>query len=153
MTAVMKCYETPENAQKIIDQNNYLVYVLVFESENDEESQLMSNVIEKLEKAYDLCKFIRILTESGNSLSEKYNVKKIPTCVIIKNSKMVRFLEGLVPGELTTEVRKLVSTPSVVPYTEQLVNQEPIMVFIKGSPTSPRCGKFFTAKSLALVVK
>ncbi|KAF1741432.1 hypothetical protein MXB_5286 [Myxobolus squamalis] len=88
-------------------------------------SKLMRNVVEKLEKRYEMCKFIRILTNKGNILSEKYGVNKIPTCVLIK---------GFVPGELTSEIRKLNSTPTVEVHSEinyqELVNQAPARQYL-----------------------
>ncbi len=79
-----------------------------------------------------------------SDVTEKYNVNSVPTFVFFQNGKVLDTVEGADPEKVGKIVSKLtqkqVATLSVRERCEQIVNQSPIVLFMKGSPAAPRCG-------------
>lgn len=104
-------------------------------------------------------------------VTEKYPVESVPTVVFIKKGVVVDKLEGVNPAQFTSLVTKYISanapvpSPSSTPSTAAAASEEskedlnarlsklthaaPVMIFIKGTPTEPKCG--FTKKLLAVL--
>jgi Grx4 family monothiol glutaredoxin len=103
--------------------------------------------------------------EEASDISELYNVSMVPHFLFIKNGSVVDTLEGAEPAVLTTKITALLSssnnnetngailqastatttTNSKPAQTLQdrlnaLLSQHPVMLFMKGSKDSPKCG-------------
>lgn len=113
--------------------------------------------------------FFRVEAEVVNQLSRKYDVSIVPTFLLLDERKaIVDRVEGTEASKLTLSVRKLLSMPlkSASSPSEAkdegkveeqqpklkseeeildaklhaLINSAPMMIFMKGSPTEPKCG-------------
>lgn len=98
--------------------------------------------------------------EEASDISELYNVSMVPHFLFVNNGKIVDTLEGAEPAVLTTKTTSLLSsstTNGTVPpprttntngkptqtlqdRLKALLGQHPIMLFMKGSKDSPKCG-------------
>eukprot|EP01012_Entosiphon_sulcatum_P000115 TRINITY_DN100178_c0_g1_i1.p1 TRINITY_DN100178_c0_g1~~TRINITY_DN100178_c0_g1_i1.p1 ORF type:complete len:219 (-),score=47.48 TRINITY_DN100178_c0_g1_i1:37-669(-) len=88
-------------------------------------------------------KYLRVDAEQVPAVAEKYNVESVPFVVLFKGGQV----KGQVAGAKLPEIRALLvgagAQASAVPLEERLkrlVNQSPVMVFMKGQPAAPRCG-------------
>lgn len=96
--------------------------------------------------------------ERAEGLALKYNVDIVPTFLFLKDGKVVDRLAGFNPPELNRLMRKYLDA-SVISSSHQqsqsvasddsnqlevrlkkLINQNDVMVFMKGFPDAPKCG-------------
>jgi len=119
-------------------------------------SQHMKVVFAELVKDYPKLKFIQINADILPSIGEKLGIKAVPHFVFIKNKTVIDELEGANPPELLKRVKSLndkatdptQKTTATVVSAEDDLNERlrklttyaPVMLFIKGTPTEPRCG-------------
>ncbi|XP_034940387.1 glutaredoxin 3 [Chelonus insularis] len=96
-------------------------------------------------------KYATIEAEEIPEVSLKYKVSAVPTIILIKNSKVVDRVDGVNPGELGDKIAKHLKNESCGSSSEnseikleerlkKLINQAPCMLFMKGNPTTPKCG-------------
>lgn len=69
----------------------------------------------------------------------------MPTVIFLKNGKMIEFYAGSDPLSILQSLQRAASIAedAARPLEERLhalVNRHPFMIFIKGTPSSPRCG-------------
>jgi len=99
--------------------------------------------------------YLQIEAEKFPELTEQYPVMSVPTFVVVKGGEIVETLEGASVPKLVKMVGKY-NTSSVKPNLEQkspeekekelntrlgqLTRAAPVMLFMKGSPDTPRCG-------------
>ncbi len=118
-----------------------------------------------LSMKYPEIKFLLVEAEQLPDVSEGFGVTVVPTFFSCLGSQVVERLEGASPVELSNLVKKLHSQDfsSIISSTmaganseavdfeqkrksqlnhriQKLINASPVMLFMKGSPTSPRCG-------------
>eukprot|EP00029_Vermamoeba_vermiformis_P002554 TRINITY_DN12932_c0_g1_i1.p1 TRINITY_DN12932_c0_g1~~TRINITY_DN12932_c0_g1_i1.p1 ORF type:complete len:227 (-),score=75.21 TRINITY_DN12932_c0_g1_i1:68-748(-) len=127
-----------------------------------EPSKQMNTVLGQLASQYANVKFGTVEAEEVDDVTEKYKVESVPTVLFLKHGEVAESVKGSNPPEV---VKKLASfaqsavttgvAQAPAPKTEAskeqlharltaLVNQAPVMAFIKGSPDAPQCG--FSAK-------
>lgn len=113
---------------------------------------------------------LRVEAESDDleDLTEKYNVSAVPHFVFLKDGKEVDSLEGADPKELDAKISKLVealpapatANGGAVKTEEEekealnarlakLIKSDTIVLFMKGSPSEPRCG--FSKKAVGML--
>lgn len=114
----------------------------------------MHGVFSALSKKYPSVHFYTIEAEACPDISEKFGVAVVPTFYSTNNKTLVGKVEGANPADVSKLVKQLVdgstgstveaeepaSTVSLQDRLKQLVSQAPVMLFMKGSPTEPRCG-------------
>ncbi|KAK1794237.1 hypothetical protein P4O66_011131, partial [Electrophorus voltai] len=112
----------------------------------------MNDVMEELAKEHKQTMFIKLEAEAVPGVSEKYEIRSVPTFLFFKGGEKIDRLDGAHAPELTNKVQRLASTgggPAVVggvPKEElnerlrKLISTAPCMLFMKGSPQEPRCG-------------
>lgn len=108
--------------------------------------------------------FISINADNFSNISDLFEVSAVPYFILIKNSTILKELSGADPKEFINSIkelntestqkpeRKTTPQPSE-PTSEQqespeqlnerltkLTNAAPVMLFMKGSPSSPQCG-------------
>lgn len=140
--------------------------VLLFYAEWHEATPAMSDVLQALASSTPDVLFAKVAAESNSALSKQYQVTAVPTFVLLHtNGSVASKMEGathLIPT-LTQAVLRLVNnddhhdntkdapaaTASVgnddddtalTTRLQALIRSAPVMLFIKGSPTAPRCG-------------
>jgi Grx4 family monothiol glutaredoxin len=122
----------------------------------------LHEVVSALSQKFSSIHFMTIEAEAVPELSEKFDVSVVPTFVTLIGSEIVDKLEGANPPEINATVKKLstatassdaagTSTAAVAKSPEeikkelharleQLLRTAPVMLFMKGSPSQPRCG-------------
>ncbi|XP_010219226.1 PREDICTED: glutaredoxin-3-like [Tinamus guttatus] len=115
----------------------------------------MNEVMAALAKEHLQVTFVKLEAEAVPEVSEKYEINSVPTFLFFKNSQKVDRLDGAHAPELTKKVQRHASSTSVSPASndvakedlavrlKKLINAAPCMLFMKGSPKEPRCGKNF----------
>ncbi|KAI8101582.1 hypothetical protein M9434_004914 [Picochlorum sp. BPE23] len=112
----------------------------------------MEPVLQAVEVEYgSALKVVGVEAEKATDVSLRYAVQAVPLCILVWQEKEVERVQGMDPIELQD---KLASRLGASPIAEQgrsqkmslderldmLVNQSPVMLFMKGSPDAPRCG-------------
>jgi len=108
---------------------------------------------------------VRVEAEECPEISDHCSVAVVPLFLFFSRGKEVDRLEGAEPAELTSKFLGLanggtpettaappppasnghapppsVQTPPLKPRLDALVRQQPVMLFMKGSPDAPKCG-------------
>jgi Grx4 family monothiol glutaredoxin len=131
--------------------------------------QMQSSFSALADKYASSITFILIEAEAVPEVSEKFEVSVVPTFLSCVQGNVVEKVEGASPAELNTLVKKLnvldakdfptvqasTSSSSVAPTKvlteeerkaklnarlEKLINAAPVMLFMKGSSSQPKCG-------------
>ncbi|XP_076438272.1 glutaredoxin-3-like [Babylonia areolata] len=110
--------------------------------------------------------FARVAAEDLAEVSQRYEVVAVPTFIFLKDKTQVDRIDGAKAAELTQKVGKHASAVPLkgpVPQAgdppkaqaqdlnsrlKQLINSAPVMLFMKGSPDQPRCGRALTCVQL-----
>ncbi|KAG8551194.1 hypothetical protein GDO81_003997 [Engystomops pustulosus] len=98
--------------------------------------------------------FVKLEAEAVPEVSEKYEISSVPTFLFFKSSQKIDRLDGAHAPELTKRVQRHASSASFpAPSSsapkedlnvrlKRLINAAPCMLFMKGSPQEPRCGRY-----------
>ncbi|BDA45546.1 probable Glutaredoxin-3 [Coccomyxa sp. Obi] len=125
-------------------------------------------VFAELAKEYPNAKFLRVQAEEVSDITDRFDVTVVPYFVLLKQGAVVDKIEGANAAALTQAVQKhFARTPeaaskpqaaaststSSVPANgaattavsseqriKDLMNAQPVMLFMKGTPDVPRCG-------------
>ncbi len=134
----------------------------------------MSLVFQTLSQRYsEKLFFVLLEAESVPSISGKYDVSVVPTFIGLREGVAVWKLEGANPPELGKLVKKFAENPAefapLIPTTQaqptptppapfytddklrELASSAPVMLFMKGSPSSAKCG--FSRKTVEILQK
>lgn len=126
------------------------IAVLHFEAEWADECTLMNTVITELAKEFKHTHFIRVGAEEAAEVTQDYGVEEVPTCIVLKELKVMDKVVGA-DAALLSKVVKFHSTSFVAPVInatpqnlddrlKALISSQPCMLFMKGDPTEPKCG-------------
>jgi Grx4 family monothiol glutaredoxin len=97
-------------------------------------------------------KYIKVEAEKYSNVSEANKVAAVPTFLLFENGKLLNRIEGANPMELTKQVttfaNSIVTTiesktnepEDLKVRLESLLHQAKVMLFMKGSPETPKCG-------------
>lgn len=120
----------------------------------------MCGAIEEMIKLneYKKVKFAKIQAEDFPKISIKDGVSAVPTIIFYKNGKIVDRVDGANTAAMVEITDKHLSrdssavkekSPEILEdRLRRLINQAPCMLFMKGDPTTPRCGFSRTIVSL-----
>ncbi|CAJ0824918.1 16822_t:CDS:2 [Entrophospora sp. SA101] len=111
-----------EEFKQLIEQNKNTPIFLDFWAPWAQPCAQMNDVFAELAKKNTAYKFIKIEAEKFPEISESFEITAVPTFIVIKNGKIVDCIV-----DLNTRIKELINSSSV-------------MVFIKGTPSQPRCG-------------
>ena len=109
--------------------------------------------------------FFRVEAEAAPELSLKFDITMVPTCIILSESnEIIEKIDGVEPARLTQAISSLSSIKSTSPKPDvtaidnaessaaaseettldnrlaKLVRASEVMLFMKGTPATPRCG-------------
>ncbi|CAD7697113.1 unnamed protein product [Ostreobium quekettii] len=111
-----------------------------------EQCKHMDTVLQELCRTYPQTGFVRVEAEEVVDLSEKYSVAVVPLFLFFQSGQLVYRLEGADALALTEKVQEYSGTSTAAPNTEDvekrikvIIDSEPIMLFMKGTPEAPRC--------------
>lgn len=116
----------------------------------------MHGVFSALSSKYTSVKFYTVEAEAHPSISETFGVAVVPTFYAASNGAIIGKVEGANPAELSKLAKSLVEQsettatavatsvevekPDINVRLKNLIATAPVMLFMKGSPTEPRCG-------------
>ena len=114
----------------------------------------LHDIISGLSEKYGTVKFVTVEAEVTPEISEAFSVQMVPSFVALSGNEVIGKVEGANPQEVVRLVKKL--TNSIMPTgaaasstkggynlklkLEQLTHSSPVMLFMKGSPATPKCG-------------
>lgn len=152
MNSIIKL-QKPEDLEKLLANNAGHLVVLFFSAEWSEESKLMSDVVVEMLKSSQInqsTRFIQLDAEQFEDISLNYAVEAVPTFVFLRNKDILQRVVGADAVTLRKQVEQasqvaqtFVATnvkPDLNTRLENLINQAPVVLFMKGSPQEPRCG-------------
>ncbi|KAJ3376903.1 Glutaredoxin 3 [Entophlyctis sp. JEL0112] len=129
-----------------------------------EQCKDMNEVFDELSNKFPKLLFVKIEAEEFPEISESLEIAAVPTFLVLKDGKVVERIEGANAPLLTSTAEKYAkvvesqkissSAPSApsAPASEQLtkeqlnarlkalINSNKVMLFMKGTPSEPRCG-------------
>ncbi|XP_043521029.1 glutaredoxin 3 [Frieseomelitta varia] len=118
----------------------------------DQCSQI-NDVIEEMSKLaeYKRVKFAKIEAEKLPDLSLKVGISAVPTIILIRNDTILDRIDGADPSAIAQKIKRHLSNNDISidackpkekleERLKKLINQASCMLFMKGSPTNPRCG-------------
>ncbi|KAF9115486.1 Glutaredoxin 3 [Mortierella sp. AM989] len=151
----------------IFDAKSSTVYALNFWASWAPPCTQMNEVFEELAAKNSAIKFIKIEAEGFPDISEEYEIAAVPSFVIVKKGEVVDRVEGANAPELSKTIAKyskstsypsqssaavgngsaspsVAAPPTLSPEEmnarlKELTSSSSVMIFIKGTPTAPRC--------------
>ncbi|XP_035218192.1 glutaredoxin-3-like isoform X3 [Stegodyphus dumicola] len=123
--------------------------VLYFYVDNSAECNQMTDVVTELSKSeeYKSVLLIKIDASKCEDISKKYDVSSVPHFVFLLNQVPIDRLIGanapMFSKKLKEHLKKCGNeSPEEVlnARLQKLINKAPVMLFMKGSPSVPRCG-------------
>ncbi|KAK4288964.1 hypothetical protein Pmani_038041 [Petrolisthes manimaculis] len=136
--------------------------VVHFSAEWAEQCEQMNRVIDELIKQPELKEvtFVRVCAEDLSEVSLRYNIRAVPTCVLVRQGEEVDRVQGANAAALTTAVKKQAAKTSLISISpagntvstgntdssdldarlKRLVCASKCVLFMKGTPDAPRCG-------------
>ncbi|KAL0491821.1 glutaredoxin [Acrasis kona] len=115
----------------------------------------MDKFLVQLKSKFTNVNVFRVEAEALSDITEKYSVAAVPAFLFLHNKGTVDSkLEGANPAEIAKRFEKVSNTgkllqDKITPSATQenidekikrLINQSPVQIFIKGTPTAPQCG-------------
>jgi len=99
----------------------------------------------------DSLQILRVEAENLSDITEKYGVEAVPAFLFFHNDKLSAKIEGANPPLVAKQIQSLLSatnkqsssTPIHTSHAvdlNALTNRSKIMLFMKGSPSAPKCG-------------
>jgi len=139
-----------DSFKQIMRKAQHQLSVLHFEAEWAPECKHMNDVLTELAKEYVHIIFVRVSAEDVENVSQSYSIECVPTCLILKELKVIDKVEGADAAQLSKAIKFHASsfTAPVINPTfnnledrlKSLINSQPCMLFMKGAPSEPRCG-------------
>ena len=139
--------------------------VVHFAAEWAEPCAHMAAVLDDLAAEHEpALRFVHVDADACPELCESYNIETVPTFVFLHGARETERLAGADAAALTLKVRQnaltakihtdtpIVSAMAELPLKERLrklTRASPVMLFMKGDRTTPRCG--FSRKMVALL--
>ncbi|XP_050535485.1 glutaredoxin 3 [Daktulosphaira vitifoliae] len=113
--------------------------------------QHMNGILDDLAVEYKNIKFGKCLAEDLAEVSIKYNISAVPKFIFFSNDAQVDSLDGADAIQLNKKIQSLISKAEKKEEIEDislrlksLIRSAPVMLFMKGSKSQPKC-KFSTA--------
>uniref|UniRef100_A0A7S1NG79 Thioredoxin domain-containing protein n=1 Tax=Eutreptiella gymnastica TaxID=73025 RepID=A0A7S1NG79_9EUGL len=101
--------------------------------------------LQPLESTYTSVAFINVNAEELSDLAESNGVESVPHIVLFKGGKKMAEISGAKMPEIKAMLASMTSiafddSAPIEVRLKALVNRDPVMLFMKGSPEAPRCG-------------
>ncbi|CAG8508699.1 639_t:CDS:2 [Ambispora leptoticha] len=158
--------KSEDELNELVKANKSSVVVLDFWASFAPACKQMNDVFVELARKHSTLKFVKIEAENFPNVSGSFGIEAVPVFIVLKNGKSAARVEGADAPKLSEVVEKYSkiaeSTTSLFPITadssspisttisppngdlnarlKTLINSAPVMVFIKGTPSQPRCG-------------
>lgn len=127
------------------------LFVVIFFADWHEPSVHLTNIAKSLAKSYeDKVIFAVINADEQDAIAQKFNVELVPTIIFMKSTKEVLHrVEEDSPSILSQKVEEYSKVFKVTfeaektkmfAKIEEILRTYPLVIFIKGTPTTPKCG-------------
>lgn len=163
VTSAAELLQTQETGAKVV------VFFWAPWHEASKQGGQLHEIVSALAQKFSGITFVTVEAEAVPELSESFEISVVPTFVTLNGRDVVDKLEGANPAEINAVVKKLngltqssaapvvaapVKTPEQLKQElnqrlERLIATAPVMLFMKGSPSQPRCG--FSRKIVELL--
>ena len=117
----------------------------------------MNSVFEELSRTFPWILYFQADAEECEDLAESFGVEQVPTFVVVQDGKKVDQVVGAnapalnsmiqkhaksnAPhGQIQSKKQEAGSTENLDEKLKNLINSQPVMIFIKGVPSAPQCG-------------
>lgn len=135
--------------------------------------QTMNSVVKTLAQANPTVRFLSINADDHSDISELFEVSAVPYIILIRNATILQELSGADPKEFIGALKQFSGdtapssaaaepSPAAAPAEtkeptaeelderlKKLTAAAPVMLFMKGSPSSPQCG--FSRQMVAIL--
>lgn len=149
---------TESNCDKY--ESNQLT-VIAFDASWTNQGELVKNALNYLATTGELEKNVTLAqadVEQCGDLPKRFEILSVPTIACVLNGNLLEKIDTLEPEDLLRKIKLIYLKNSSAltkqpdsnrtenadddkkKYLEHLINRAPVMVFMKGSPESPRCG-------------
>lgn len=157
--------ESEDQFTKLTNSDASQLMALYFHTEWAAPCQTMNSVIKTLAQANPHVSFLSINADDQLEISELFEVSAVPYIILIRNSTILKELSGADPKEFIAALKQFGgstaprsdptltstvaadTTPKEEPSEEELnerlkklTSAAPVMLFMKGAPSSPQCG-------------
>lgn len=112
--------------------------------------QILDVMRELTKKPSENIQYLNVPAEDLSDVSLKHQIEAVPTVIFFRSNKAIDRIDGVNIAAFTAKCQTLAGTtvPSAAPASKQslderlhfLINRSPLMVFMKGDRTTPRCG-------------
>ncbi|KAI1792118.1 glutaredoxin [Ganoderma leucocontextum] len=163
--AVTNFYEvsSPEHFQNVLSEDLNRVSLINFWAPWAEPCKQMNEVVIELAKKYPQVVVLQVEAEEQGDIAESFDIEAVPAFVILRGHTLLSRISGADAPALTQELAKHTQPPSSIkpqsttdrapaaPAEEEtaeqlnarlrkLMSQTDVVLFMKGSPDTPRCG-------------
>lgn len=158
--------------QELLSKDLKRISLIYFWTSWAEPCVQMNQVVEGLAKAYPKLLALRVEAEEQADISDSFDINSVPTCLVIQGHALLARIEGGDATRLTETIAKYLGSkspaapqsttsqpPAPPPSSEtveqlevrmrDIMNQSPVVLFMKGEPDAPRCG--FSRTAIALL--
>lgn len=138
--AVITDILSSEGFQECASKNKKLI--VFFWASWSEPCAALNDVVTEVANAHSSIHFAKVEAEAVPEVSGHLEITAVPTFVLLKSGKVCGRIEGYRPAELFSKAEALASEEEqdLKSRLKQLTTQEPVMLFMKGTPDTPRCG-------------
>ncbi len=105
-----------------------------------EPSLLIEQFLDDQATEYQSVLFGKINADMNPEHAQHFAVSSIPTVIFVRGGKVVDKYVGSDPMQLVSHLQSLSTKSPLEERLKQLINKAPFMIFIKGTPSAPRCG-------------
>ncbi|KAF6756887.1 thioredoxin [Ephemerocybe angulata] len=171
--------ESTDQFKDLLSKDLNRVSVINFWATFAEPCKQMNQVFQELAKKYPAALFLQVEAESQSDIAESFDVEAVPFFILLRGHTLLDRISGADASALTQAVAKHVSAPPYTPLSQtsqapakppadfatpaaedetpealekrcrDLMNQSDVVLFMKGSPETPRCG--FSRKIVGLL--
>mmetsp|Transcript_11692 Transcript_11692/g.15060 ORF Transcript_11692/g.15060 Transcript_11692/m.15060 type:complete len:338 (+) Transcript_11692:13-1026(+) len=138
-----------ENATKELPKAKSILFFWATWHEPSKQGGQMDVVFSELASQFLDISFIKVEAEASPTLSSKFDIEVVPTFIFLdEKNNITSKVEGVNPPEVATQAAVLAGvkngepTSAAVPLQErliQLTNASPVVLFMKGSTSDPKC--------------
>ena len=153
-----------EQFTKLTKENTQRLVVLYFYTTWAAPCQSMSQVVKTLAEANENVDFLKINADEQAEISDVFEISAVPFFIVIKNSTILREISGADPKEIVSALKENSgeqtsngegvqggkgadnadeeeeTAESLEERLSNLTKAARVMLFMKGSPSSPQCG-------------
>ncbi|KAK2467232.1 hypothetical protein APHAL10511_000781 [Amanita phalloides] len=167
-----------EHFKSLLQQDLNRVSLINFWAPWAEPCKQMNEVVLELSKKHREALFLQVEAETHSEIAESFDIQVVPSFLILRGHALLSRIQGANAQALTADLAKYVPSPSAYKplshttqsparpldsalepkaegpqerdeWLRQLMNQSKVVLFMKGSPDTPRCG--FSRKIVALL--